>query len=68
MFVLGLVNGYEMSVIAIFMAAIIGLPISIFMFYKNESSTIPFGPFLAVASLIIFLFEINITDIMTFLY
>lgn len=65
LFVFGLVLGWEMSLISIFLASFIGLPISIYMLATNPNKDriIPFGPFLCSASLIILLLKIDINVI-----
>lgn len=65
LFVFGLVMGWEMSLISIFLASFIGLPISIYMLATNPNKDriIPFGPFLCSASLIILLLKIDINVI-----
>lgn len=65
LFVFGLVLGWEMSLISIFLASFIGLPISIYMLATNPNKDriIPFGPFLCSAALIILLLKIDINVI-----
>lgn len=57
--VFGLVLGFPMSIILLFIAALIGLPISLITLKKNPSHEIPFGPYLAVAAILIVLFKID---------
>lgn len=57
--VFGLTFGLPMSIISVFMAAFIALPISLLLIKKNTSHEIPFGPFLAIAAIIIVLFDLN---------
>lgn len=69
--VFGLVIGYKMSIISIFIASFIGLPVAIFQImisehHKIESvdeevpdNSIPFGPFLSVAAIIIVLTRLD---------
>ena len=72
LFTFGLVFGWKMSVISIFMASFIALPIAIFFSikYKNKKyiedddipeNSIPFGPFLAISAIIIVLTRIDIS-------
>ena len=58
--VFGLTFGFPMSVIAIFLSAFIGLPISIVLLHKKSTHEIPYGPFLAVSAIIIMLLKIDI--------
>jgi len=64
MFVFGLMFGFEMSIVSIFLASIIGLPISLILLRKSEDHVLPFGPYLGVSALIIVLFHINIADVL----
>lgn len=66
--VFGLVFGFPMSIIAVFISAIIGLPISLFLLKKNSSHEIPYGPFLAIAAILILLLKLDfniIIDLLT---
>ena len=65
--VFGLVFGFPMSVISVFFAAIIGLPISLIVLKKDSSHEIPFGPFLAVSAILIVLFKLDINTIINLL-
>ena len=65
--VFGLMFGFPMSVVSVFIAAIIGLPISIIILKKTSSHEIPFGPFLAVAAILIVLLKIDINSIINLL-
>lgn len=62
--VFGFVLGFPMSLISIFLAAIIALPISIIILKLKKTHEIPFGPFLAIAAIIIFLTRIDIGQIL----
>ena len=75
LFTFGLVFGWKMSVISIFIASFIALPFAVYysLKYKNKKyvdddeipeNSIPFGPFLAVAAIIIVLFKIDINMIL----
>lgn len=59
MFVFGLVLGCPMAILSIFLGSIIGLPIALIMVSKKANHEIPFGPFLSVGALIIFLTQLN---------
>lgn len=65
--VFGLTIGFPMSIVSIFIASFIGLPISLILLKKNSSHEIPFGPFLAVAAIIIILTNLNLDTILNFL-
>lgn len=64
MFVFGLMFGWEMSIVSIFLAAIIGLPISLILLRKSEDHVLPFGPYLGFSALIIVLFKIDISFVL----
>ncbi|MEG2028458.1 MAG: prepilin peptidase [Bacilli bacterium] len=64
MFVLGVVLGFDTALISIFLASIIGLPISIIILHYKHTNIIPFGPFLCVGALILLLYQINFIDIL----
>ena len=64
MFVFGLMFGWQMSIVSIFLASIIGLPISLILLRKSDEHVLPFGPYLGLAALIIVLFKINISDVL----
>ena len=65
--VFGFVLGYPLSIISIFLSAFIALPISIIILKLKSTHEIPFGPFLSISALIIFLSKINFADILNFL-
>lgn len=75
MFLFGMVFGYEMSLVIIAIASFIGLPISLFLLFKPikkkyedvPANSIPFGPFLAVAALLVLFFKIDINGVVTLL-
>lgn len=78
LFIFGLMFGWKMSVISIFIASFIALPIAVFfsLKYKNKKyidddeipeNSIPFGPFLAVSAIIIVLTKLDISTIVNFL-
>lgn len=60
LFIFGLVLGWPMSVLSIFLASVIGLPLSLIVMYKNKEHEIPFGPFLSLGAIIILLSRINL--------
>lgn len=68
MFIFGLVMGLPMTLISIFIASFIGLPVSLYILYRKKEHEIPFGPFLAVAAIIINLTQLNIDKIIQLLY
>ena len=67
MFVVGLVLGYALSVCNIFLATFIAFPIALFLLISKKNNVIPFGPFLGMAALIIFVSGVTFTEIITYL-
>ncbi len=63
MFIFGLVLGYPMAILSIFVGSIIGFPISLLLLKKSPDHIIPFGPFLAAGAIIIYLLQIDINTI-----
>ncbi len=66
MLVIGMVIGFDMSIMTIFLSAFLALPISLLLI-KSENHEIPYGPFLALAALIIYFFQIDMNIILNFL-
>ena len=64
MFCFGLVMGVASSITSIFLASFIGLPISLLMIRKNTNHEIPFGPYLSIAALILYLSQIDVVNIL----
>lgn len=64
MFLFGLVLGPIMSIISIFLASFLALPVSIFILKTKKEHIIPFGPFLSISAIIILLFQINFSSIL----
>ena len=65
--VFGLMFGFPMSIICVFIAAIIGLPISLVVLKNQSSHEIPFGPFLAVSAILIVLLKVDFNLILEIL-
>ena len=57
--VYGIVLGFPLSIVSVFLAAIIGLPISLIFLKVKKSHEIPFGPFLAVSALILWFSKLD---------
>ncbi len=64
LFVFGLLLGVELAILSVVLAAFIALPISLLLMLNKHLNEriIPFGPFLCLASLIIFFSQISFTD------
>ena len=67
MFLSGIVIGYALSVCDIFLATFIAFPISIFILFSRKDNLIPFGPFLAMAAILIHISKVEFSSIIEFL-
>ena len=67
MFLVGLVIGYEMSICNIFFATFLAFPIALFLLISKKDNIIPFGPFLSMSAIILFIWGINFTDIINYI-
>ena len=65
--VYGIVLGFPLSIVSVFLAAIIGLPISLIFLKVKKSHEIPFGPFLAVSALILWFSRLDFNALINFL-
>lgn len=66
LFLIGFVLGFDMSIVTIFIASFIALPLSIFSLVKNDSNILPFGPYLSMGAAIILLANMNLDTILNF--
>lgn len=66
LFIIGLVLGFDMSIVTIFIASFIALPLSVISLIKNDNNILPFGPYLSVAAVIILLSDLNLDVILQF--
>lgn len=67
MAIYGFVLGFPMSIISVFLAAVIGLPISLIVLKSKKSHEIPFGPFLAISAIIIVLLKLDFNKVIDLL-
>lgn len=67
MFLIGLVIGYAMSVCNIFFATFIAFPIALILLLTKKDNIIPFGPFLSMAAIILYVWGINFVDVINFI-
>lgn len=67
MAIFGMVIGFDMSIISIFLSAFIALPTSLVMLKSKDNHEIPYGPFLSMAALIIYFTHLNIDIIFSWL-
>ena len=67
MFLIGLVIGYSMAVCNIFFATFIAFPIALILLITKKDNIIPFGPFLSMSAIILFIWGLNFNDIINFI-
>ena len=67
MFLVGLVIGYEMSICNIFFATFLAFPIALLLLITKKDNMIPFGPFLSMSAILLYIWGINFTDIINFI-
>ena len=67
MFTFGLILGPVIGLVSIFVSSCIALPVSLIVMYTKKESIIPFGPFLSMASIILFVWGLTFTDIIQFI-
>lgn len=63
MFTFGLLLGPVVGIFSIFLSSFIALPVSLINMYLNKDHMIPFGPFLLISLLFLFLMGIDSKDI-----
>lgn len=66
LFLIGLVIGFDMSIVSIFIAAFVALPLSVVSLIKDDNNVLPFGPYLSIGALIILFTNINLEIILDF--
>lgn len=62
-----LIIGWKLSIVVVFLASFLALPISIINMYKNKEHVLAFGPYLAIATMILFLSKIDFSTILEFI-
>lgn len=67
MFLIGLVIGYPMAICNIFFATFIAFPIALSLLIFKKDNIIPFGPFLSMSGIILYIWGLTFSDIITFL-
>lgn len=68
MMLIGFVLGYKLSIVVVFLASFLALPVAIVYVYKNNEHMLPFGPFLAISALILFLTKVDFVTLLGYLY
>lgn len=67
MFLFGLVLGFPISIATIFLATFIAFPIALYVLLRRKDNMIPFGPFLSMSAIILYIWGLNFTDIINFI-
>lgn len=62
-----LVLGWDLSIIVIFLASFLALPLSMINMYKKNEHMLPFGPYLGIAALILLIGKIDLQTIINLL-
>ena len=68
MIYISVVMGYKLSIIIIFLAAVFALIPSIINNYKKDKVMLPFGPFLALATILLFLMKVDFNSLLELLH
>ena len=66
LFVLGLTLPIMSSFLSLILATLIAFPISLYLLLSKKDKIIPFGPFLVLGTLIIFLMKIDISTVINY--
>ena len=67
MFVVGLVLNPFLGIVVIFIASFLALPVSIIILWKKKQNLVPFGPFLVISFLFIYVTKISKNMIKNFI-
>lgn len=66
MFLFGIVIGYPLCICDIFLATFIAFPVAVYTLFSRKDNLIPFGPFLAMAAILIHISKVDISEILNF--
>lgn len=67
MFLVGLVIGYDMAICNIFFATFIAFPVALFLLIFKKDNLIPFGPFLSMSAILLYIWGLTFNDIINFI-
>ena len=67
MFLFGLVLGFSLAVCTIFLATFIAFPIALIIMFTDKENIIPFGPFLSMSAMLIWISKVEFVEILNFL-
>ena len=66
MFLFGIVIGYPLCICDIFLATFSAFPVAVYTLFSRKDNLIPFGPFLAMAAILIHISKVDISEILNF--
>ena len=67
MFFLGTILSPANGLFSIFLSSVFALPVSLFILIKNKNRVIPFGPFILLSLLVIYMFDLDIISFFNYL-
>ena len=62
-----MIIGWKLSIVVVFLASFIALPLSIINMYRKNEHMLPFGPYLAIAALILVIGKIDFNMLLNLL-
>ena len=65
---IAIVLGFKLSIVVIFIASFISLPFAIISNLKKDKVMLPFGPFLAIGAIILFLLKVDFNSLLELLH
>ncbi len=65
---MGALLGVKLTLAAIFLSALLALPVMIILMSKSQETRVPFVPFLAMATFLVYIFDSNVLSIIEALY
>lgn len=65
---IAIVLGFKLCIVVIFLASFIALPFAIISNLKKDKLMLPFGPFLAIGAIILFLLKIDFNSLLELLH
>jgi prepilin signal peptidase PulO-like enzyme (type II secretory pathway) len=65
---IAIVLGFKLSIITIFLASFIALPVAIISNLKKDKLMLPFGPYLAIGAIILFLLKVDFNSLLELLH
>ena len=63
-----IVLGWRLSIVVVFLASFLALPVAIINVYRKDEHMLPFGPYLAASALILFLTRVDFNTLLSLLY